>query len=168
MSKPAWLEVAFSYLGLSEVHGTKHNPLIVKMFQRIKLSGIKDDETAWCAAFVGSCLEECGIRSTRSAAALSYADYGQKLVYPVEGSIGYKRRFNSAGKVIGGHVFFVAGQDQLGRIMALGGNQGDKVSLAPYEKTGIVGYRYPALQFASASALPVIASDGKILNVKES
>ena len=72
MSKAPWFDAAQKYLGLKEIKGSKHAPLIVQMWARIKLAGIKDDETPWCAAFVGSCLEEVGIQSSRSAAALSY------------------------------------------------------------------------------------------------
>ena len=73
MSKAPWFDVAQKYLGLKEIKGSKHAPLIVQMWSHIKLAGIKDDETPWCAAFVGSCLEEVGIQSTRSAA--SYRDW---------------------------------------------------------------------------------------------
>ena len=83
MSKAPWFDAAQKYLGLKGIKGSKHAPLIVKMWARIKLAGIKDDETPWCAAFVGSCLEEVGIQSSRSAAALSYAKFGKSLGYPV-------------------------------------------------------------------------------------
>ena len=143
MSKAPWFDAAQKYLGLKEIKGSKHAPLIVQMWARIKLAGIKDDETPWCAAFVGSCLEEVGIQSSRSAAALSYAKFGKSLGYPVQGAIAYKNRYNSAGKIIGGHVFFVAGQNEKGQIMGLGGNQNEQVCIAPFNKSVIIGYRWP-------------------------
>jgi uncharacterized protein (TIGR02594 family) len=138
-----WLEKAKAYIGLREIVGIKHAPLIVQMWARIKMAGIKDDETPWCAAFVGSCLEEAGIQSTRTGWALDYAKWGQRLDYPMPGAIAYKKRTNSAGKIIGGHVAFVAGRDELGRIMLLGGNQGNKVGIDPFGVSGIMGYRWP-------------------------
>ena len=143
MSKAPWFDIAQKYLGLKEIKGSKHAPLVVKMWSRIKLAGIKDDETPWCAAFVGSCLEEVNIKSSRSAAALSYEKFGQSVGYPVLGAIAYKKRYNSAGKVIGGHVGFVAGQNSKGQIMLLGGNQNDQVCIAPFNKSVILGYRWP-------------------------
>lgn len=155
MIGPLWLRVANSYIGLTEVAGTRHNPLIVKMWMLIRMSGIKDDETPWCAGFVGSCLEEAGIKSSRSAAALSYLDYGQKLTAPVLGAIAVKKRRNSAGKVIGGHVFFVAGRTSDGRILGLGGNQNNRVGIDPFDPSGIVAYRYPLGLPIPRDALPV-------------
>ena len=143
MSSAPWFDIAKKYLGMKEINGSKHAPLIVKMWARIKLAGIKDDETPWCAAFVGSCLEEAGVQSTRSAAALSYEKFGKSLGYPVPGAIAYKKRYNSAGKTIGGHVAFVAGQNEKGQIMLLGGNQNDQVCIAPFNKSVIMGYRWP-------------------------
>ena len=138
-----WYNKAITYIGLREIVGIKHAPLIVRMWARIHMAGIKDDETPWCAAFVGSCLEEAGIQSSRSAAALSYSKFGKLLGYPVQGAIAYKNRYNSAGKIIGGHVFFVAGQNEKGQIMGLGGNQNDQVCIAPFNKSVILGYRWP-------------------------
>lgn len=139
---PPWLYKAITYLGQSEVAGTKHNPIIVKFSQRLGLL-IRDDETPWCATFVGSCLEEACIRSTRSALALSYRNYGIELGGPVIGAIAYMTRKNKAGKIIGGHVGFVMGLRSDGAIMLLGGNQGDKVSIAAFPKSRIIGYRWP-------------------------
>jgi uncharacterized protein (TIGR02594 family) len=143
MSRTPWFDKAKEYVGLREIVGIKHAPLIVRMWSRIKMAGIKDDETPWCAAFVGSCLEEVGITSTRTGWALDYAKWGQKLDYPAVGAIAYKRRTNSAGKVIGGHVAFVAGANKADRVMLLGGNQGNKVGIDPFVAGGIMGYRWP-------------------------
>lgn len=159
MYKPPWYKIAETYIGLSEIKGPVNNSTIVRMFDRIKV-GVNDDETAWCAAFVGNCLEEAGIKSTRSAWALDYAKYGIEVV-PVVGAIAVMQRKNSAGKVIGGHVTFVAGHDVQGRIMGLGGNQGDKVSVAPFDRSRILTYRMPQGALVPSSELPLYASSGK-------
>lgn len=65
MSEPAWVIEARKYIGERELKGPKHNSLILQMWRDIKRGGIKDDETPWCAAFVGAVLERCGIKSTR-------------------------------------------------------------------------------------------------------
>ena len=153
---PQWLKDAYKDIGMKEYAGKKHNPLIVKLFSTIKMSGIKDDETPWCAAFVGAKLEGAGFRSTRSAWALDYAKWGVSCAC-VRGAIGYKKRVNSAGKVIGGHVFFVVGQTQDGKVLALGGNQGNAVSIATYDKRDIVGYRWPAVNMPQPrDVLPIL------------
>ena len=60
-SPPAtpWLEIAIKKLGLAEIPGKKNNNAeIVRMFALCGHPEITDDETAWCAVFVGSCLIE--------------------------------------------------------------------------------------------------------------
>jgi len=76
MSDWSWIEIARNKIGVREIKGSQHNNIIVKMWKAIKRSGIKDDETPWCAAFVGSCLEEAGIVSTRFESAGSYLSWG--------------------------------------------------------------------------------------------
>lgn len=166
MREPAWIGVARGYLGVREVKGRVNNPKIVSFFARIRAS-IFDDETPWCAAFVGSCLEECGIRSTRAAYALSYANYGTKLDFPAVGAIAYMRRFNSAGKVIGGHVIFVLGQRADGSIVGIGGNQADQVSIASFPVSRIMGYRCPPGYTLVRAPLPIYSKDGTPLSEKE-
>lgn len=54
MAEPKWLVEARRYIGEREIKGPKHNPKILQMWKDIKRGGIKDDETPWCAAFVGA------------------------------------------------------------------------------------------------------------------
>jgi uncharacterized protein (TIGR02594 family) len=135
--KPTWIIEAEALIGTKEIKGAKHNPLIVAMWKWIKRGGIKDDETPWCAAFVGSCLEKAGIQSSRFESARSYLKFGMRLDYPRYGCIAVFERNG------GGHVGFVVGKDDEGRLMILGGNQGDKVGIAPFEATRLLGYRWP-------------------------
>lgn len=140
--RPPWLRAAYMYLGLKEIAGTKHNSTILKMWSRLTLP-YRDDETPWCAAFVGSCLEEVEIKSTRSAWALSYQNYGFPLDRPALGCIATKKRFNSKGKLVGGHVTFIAGKTKLGMLLGLGGNQNNQVSLAVYSRGEFNAFRWP-------------------------
>lgn len=156
--EPVWLRNARKDIGLKEYRGKENNPLVVRLFAKIHMSGIKDDETPWCAAFVGAKLEEVGIRSTRSASALSYLDWGIS-VEPCIGAVCVKRRFNSAGKIIGGHVFFAAGLTDYGKVYGLGGNQDDQVSIVPYDPHVIVDYRWPSSVTIPRAPLPVLKMD---------
>ena len=73
--------------GTKEVKGQKDNPKIVQYFADVGHSWVKDDETAWCAAFVGSCLEKAGLTSTRALNARSYLKWGRKISKPVVGCV---------------------------------------------------------------------------------
>jgi hypothetical protein len=52
MSEPRWLAEARRHLGVREIAGRKHNPLILRWWTLIR-APFTDDETPWCAGFVG-------------------------------------------------------------------------------------------------------------------
>jgi len=159
---PAWFTRAMGYLGLKEVPGKENNPVIVGWWAKIR-APFKDDETPWCAGFVGGVLEECGLPSTRSASARSYMNYGVSLQCAYVGAIVVFQRGTPASGL--GHVGFVAGQDAKGNLMVLGGNQGDCVSIKPFDRTRILGYRWPKevpLPAIADKYLPLLNSDGKL------
>lgn len=146
-TEPKWLAEAKKHIGTREIKGTAHNAKILGWWKAIKRGGIKDDETPWCAAFVGGCLEVSGIRSTRFESAKSYLDWGLKLNTPRLGCIVV---FSREG---GGHVGFVVGQDTQGRLLVLGGNQGDEVSIRAFGLDRVSGYRWPTAEPLPASGL---------------
>ena len=153
MNEPRWLAEARKYLGLREVKGSEHNPKILEMWKAIKRGGIKDDETPWCAAFVGACLEWSGVPSSRFEAAKSYLSWGVPLTHPEVGCIVV---FTRDG---GGHVGFVVGKDEKGRLMVLGGNQGDAVNIKAFGFDRVSGYRWPAGEpMPVATSLPILAA----------
>lgn len=159
--QPIWLREAARYIGTKEIPGPRTNAIILKWWGLIR-APFRDDETPWCAGFVGGILESVGIKSTRSAAALSYLKWGQPLPGPVPGAIAVKRRDG------GGHVTIVEGKaDKAGNyIVCIGGNQNDQVSRAIYSGNQFV-YRWPAGFPLPNTLLPLIASAGGAFNVKE-
>lgn len=163
---PIWLVKALTYLGLTEIKGSQNAPEIVQFWKDIKLGGIKDDETSWCAAFVGAMLEDVGIQSTRSASARSYdtLDWGIKQAAPAVGSIVIFWRDDING--IYGHVGFVAGRDQSNNLMVVGGNQGDMVCVKPFSTGRVLSYRWPLdVDLPTVTGLinlPLINSDGVV------
>lgn len=163
MQQPHWLKEALSYIGTKETPGPKHNLKIVSMWQKIK-SSIRDDETPWCAAFVGSVLEDCGITSSRSAAARSYAKWGTKLTGPAVGAIVSFWRGSPTGW--SGHVGFIVGKDQAGNLMVCGGNQGDAVNIKPFALDRVLAYSWPqsiAKPYETGmNTLPIVQSDGRL------
>lgn len=159
-NEPSWLIEARKHLGLSEVKGAAHNAEILKMWRDIKRGGIKDDETPWCAAFLGAMLERVGIRSTRFESAKSYLQWGVTLTNPVVGCVVI---FSRDG---GGHVGFFLGYDEKGNLMILGGNQSDGVTIRAFPVERATGYRYPATLPIPTTAVPILSAG--LLAVKES
>ncbi|MDZ4021507.1 MULTISPECIES: CHAP domain-containing protein [Pseudomonas] len=103
------------------------NPVIVEFFKATRLQP-SGDTTAWCAAFMNYCLMMASTGKTlppdasprtKSAAALSFRDWGKETKSPNPGDIVVFKNMRSQGK---GHVgFFLA--DQGDKVLVLGGNQ---------------------------------------------
>lgn len=132
---PPWLVEARRYIGLQEIAGPVHQPQILSWWRSIRRAGIRDDETPWCAAFVGGCLEAVGVVSTRFESARSYLDWGVSLERPTLGCVVVLARPG------GGHVGFAEAVDAAGRLMVLGGNQDDAVTIRSFSPDRVLGYR---------------------------
>lgn len=156
MSAPWWL-VASALKGLTEFEGTLDNPKIVEMFRLVGSGRVQDDETPWCAAFVGACLQLSGFASTNMLNARSYLELGEALGEPQPGCVVVLWRSARDGRK--GHVGFFSHRDeQAGRIFLLGGNQSDGVNIAGYAQDRVLGYRWPTetAPVASSRLLPNI------------
>jgi len=132
-------DIARGYLGTTEGPGPLDNPVIMEMYTSVGQPHVEHDSVAWCAAFVGHCLEKAGVRSTRKLNARSYLDWG----VPVEvsdarqGDIGVIPRGTSGWQ---GHVFFI---DRIegAWVWGLGGNQDDAVNVKRYPASKLLGIR---------------------------
>ena len=157
MTEPNWLTHARTYLGTAEIPGKAHNPTIVRWLRELK-SWWADDEQPWCGTFVGAVFRENGITPAKHwYRARDWLNWGVKINDPAPGCVVV---FERTG---GGHVGFAVARDVSGRLMVLGGNQGNKVSIAPFEKFRVLGYRWPADKFTeltAAGALPFVKHGG--------
>jgi len=127
-------DIALSEMGQTEIKGSEDNPRIVEYFKSTSYWAT-DDETPWCAAFVNWCLQQGGVARTRSAAALSFIDWGVRTENPTKGDLAvfdYGR-----GR---GHVGFYVGTKGA-KIGVLGGNQGDTVSIKWYPRASVRQFR---------------------------
>lgn len=150
----SWLKLAKEELGVAEIKGEKHNPRVVHYFMDAGHGWVKDDETAWCAAFVGAMLERSGTPSAKSLAARSYLTWGKPLKKPKKGCIVVFSRGNPHGWQ--GHVGFYMGETKT-HIKVLGGNQSNKVSIASYPKSRLLGYRWPVTALTSRTNVAGVA-----------
>lgn len=148
MDQPRWLAEAWTELGVRERTGAAANPNVVRFYRDVGQKSVRGDEVAWCAAFLGACLERAGVASTRSLMARSYASWGEAIESPRLGCIAVLSRGSDRAL---GHVGFVIGESS-NRLMLLGGNQGDAVSVQPFEKSRLVALRWPAAIPATKTA----------------
>jgi uncharacterized protein (TIGR02594 family) len=133
-------EKAESYLGLKEYPGAKHNPKIIEFARLTGNAWVEDDETPWCASFVGAVLAQSGLTGSGRLNARSYLDWGEKadLDSAILGDVVVFWRGTRDGWQ--GHVGFYAGREG-DDILVLGGNQGNAVSIASYSKSRLLGVR---------------------------
>ncbi len=147
-AEPGWLQRALDQIGLKEIPGAEHNPAIVRMFALCGHPEITDDETAWCAVFVGSCLVEAGypippaFGDMPNTLARSYLRYGvpvaEKDVRPGD------LRIEARGPAPFGHVgFVVAVQRDQGSVVCVAGNSANSVAYETKPLRGALGYRRP-------------------------
>jgi uncharacterized protein (TIGR02594 family) len=134
-------DAAAEHLGLEEWPGARHNPTVVGFAATVGHGWVQDDETPWCASFVGAVLAQVGLPHTGKLNARSYLDWGTPvdLSDAQRGDVVIFSRGDPNGWQ--GHVGFYAGRDESGRILVLGGNQGNKVSIAPYPPSRLLGVR---------------------------
>lgn len=135
--KKLMLDVAMKEYGVQEIKGGQHNPRIVEYFKTVGHEWVDNDELAWCAAFVGFCLEKIGIRSTKKLNARSYLGFGTRTYKPVIGDVAVFSRGNSP---VYGHVAFYVGETD-GFYLVLGGNQSNQVQISAYAKSRLLEFR---------------------------
>jgi uncharacterized protein (TIGR02594 family) len=138
-----WFKIANQELdsGVKEIPGQQDNPRIVEYHSTTTLKAT-DDETPWCSSFVNWCLWKAGIKGTRDARAISWLDWGKEV----------RPQNIRPGDVVvfewdsGGHhvAFFKAQSPAAGKMVVIGGNQGNRVSEATYPWSSVMGIRSPA------------------------
>lgn len=139
-----WMDRAVALLGTSEVAGEVDNPTIVQFFAEVGQGWIKDDETAWCAAFAGAILKRSGYpipAGVESVRARAYNEaVGTKVTTPKYGDLVL---LNYDQKGVIDHVSFYVEDLGNGLIKCLGGNQSNKVKYSNFKKTDVAGYYRP-------------------------
>jgi len=136
----AILAAAGEYLGLAEWPGAKNNPEITNMFRDVGHGNVVDDETPWCAAFVGSVLSSLGLPHTGKLNARSYLEYSAEVGTQDARPGDIVVLWRGSPKSWQGHVgFFVRYEGS--NVILRGGNQGNKVSDAAYSMDRILSVR---------------------------
>jgi len=141
MTNPAY-ELAKQDLGTWEWK-EGHNPKVVKYFHDIGHEWVQDDETAWCAAFVGAMLKRGGMSQTGKLNARSYTTWGEEvsLDEAQHGDIVVFTRGDPDGWQ--GHVGFYEKHNGTD-VWVLGGNQGNQVNVKPYPRSRLLSVRRAA------------------------
>lgn len=156
--EPGYLTQARRFYGQKEVPGAGSNPFILGLWAAEKWLGKDDSLVPWCGLFMRRVMQLGGFPVPALPwAAKSWLNWGVALVTPVVGTVVVFKRPG------GYHVGIVVGVDKLGRLVVLGGNQGDAVRYSAFDikERRPEGYRWASsLPRPVQAALPVIDLQG--------
>jgi uncharacterized protein (TIGR02594 family) len=154
-----WMLIAKNEIGVKEVKGSKHNPIIIKYHQATSLEA-KTDEIPWCSSFVNWVINKSGYTGTNSALALSWKTWGVEVEKPLYGSIAIIEYGEGRG-----HVGFVLGV-QGNFVLILGGNQKDSVKVSKFNRSKFTKFVLPNNYSKDKCTLRVIEGNYKEIDFK--
>jgi uncharacterized protein (TIGR02594 family) len=126
------------------------NGAIAELFSADEAEALRGPQftAAWCDAFVGAMLKRANVPGTGSLLARSYLDWGGALD---DNRLGAIAVFSRGDDPSTGHVAFVLGE-AADKLYVLGGNQGNAVSVAAFDKAHLLGLLWPNAQADTPSA----------------
>lgn len=130
-----FIQVALTQMNQREIPGSQHNPQILKYHQTCSLKA-SSDEVPWCSSFANWTVLSTGLLGTGDARAISWESWGEECLHFFPGCLVVLRRGSGWQR----HIGF--GMYQTPKSVALiGGNQGDRVSIATFPKVRISAIR---------------------------
>lgn len=133
-----WLDIAEREQGVREAGPGGSNPRI-EAYHASTSGGTARDTVPWCSSFVNFCIEQAGLEGTNSKLARSWQLWGSKSQLRAGAVVVFKR-----GQPPKGHVGFFVGKDNSGKLLILGGNQTNSVSVVAFEEKAVEAVRWPA------------------------
>lgn len=153
---PKILVEAVKHIGVKEIVGPKHNPVILEWADAVGLKKTyTNDEIPWCGLFVAYCAHSAGVQVVdKPLWALSWANYGTKASEPMLGDV---LTFKRDG---GGHVGIYVGEDTE-HYHVLGGNQNNSVSVSRIAKPRLYQARRTAWKIAQPANVRKVFLEAK-------
>lgn len=154
-----WLDIARQDIGQRETLGPNDSPWIRTMLSKLRATWLLGQP--WCGGAVAHWMRAAGFQAIPKHwyRARAWADWGQPLSYPAQGCIVVLSRQG------GGHVGLLEGEDSAGRLLILGGNQGNAVNVAAFPRARVVAYRWPPGE--SLPPFVVLASGSAAVSTSE-
>ena len=134
------LTAALRDYGIAELAGSAASPDIMAMAAALEVgSAYPSDETPWCGLAMAHWVTSAGGTPPGGfLAARSWLSWGQSVDKPSLGDVCVLWRVSPTGW--NGHVaLFISQRD--GHLFLLGGNQGDRVSIARFPAAQLLGVR---------------------------
>lgn len=136
------LAVAFSQIGVSEIVGHDNNAQVLRYFTEAGHAWVKDDETAWCAAFANWVCLMAKAEATKKLNARSFLEIGEHIDIDQAEPGDVVILWRKDPKAAEGHVtFFLESNEAKTRFRAIGGNQTNRVEIGEFGRDRILGVR---------------------------
>lgn len=133
---PPWLAAARRDIGRTETLGPNDSPWIRAMLAKLGATWLVGQP--WCGGAVAYWMTICAVPIPKHwYRAKAWLDWGDSIYTPALGCVAV---FERRG---GGHVGLAVGRDDRGRLLVLGGNQGDMVRISAFGTERLIGYRWP-------------------------
>jgi uncharacterized protein (TIGR02594 family) len=136
---------------IQEQPNSQEHPLIQWWLSLCRMGLHAPDETPWCSAFVNGLCWELRLPRSRSASARSWLTVGQAVLLSQAaiGDVvvlqrGHGSQPDASVLHAPGHVGLYAGRERRGAydvVHVLGGNQGDTISVEPFDVKRVLGVR---------------------------
>ena len=141
MENAPWLEWLEKHVGEKEWTGEEPSQFVKDCFAHTTYGPLHGVTPASCAATICAALENTGYKSTKSAAAKSFASSSFGVICGIiPGSIGVFE-FSPGHR----HVTCIRKVFQDGLLECVGGNQGHYLKAAKYDKKYLISTRWPVL-----------------------
>jgi len=151
---PEWMAYAKTLIGTAEAKGPGNSSVIAGWLKGLKAWWF-DDATPWCGVFVAHVMQQAGMPLPKHwYRAKGWLEWGK----PCRPAVGAVCVLDRDG---GGHVFFVT-KISAHFVWGIGGNQGDAVSEAKFDRARVLGFRWPAAMTAPIGAVLVADAGGPI------
>ena len=155
-TSPRILVQAVKQLGVKEIVGKEHNPIILSWAKELKLSSVyNSDEIPWCGLYIAYCCKMAGLDVVdKPLWALSWSNWGTEVNEPMLGDV---LTFKRKG---GGHVGIYVGEDNT-HYHVLGGNQNNSVSVSRIAKSRLFKARRTAWKVAQPANVRKVFLEAK-------
>lgn len=185
---PVMVRLALDLHGTLETPGTPDNPRIIgwadevnnafpgRAYNKWAADWYNDDSVPWCGLFMAAICARTGLDyrapPKNYLAALSWADWGVPVQF--KGREGLRLgeiKVGDVGVLVrkgGGHVGIIVGVTKDGKnIIMIGGNQGDKVSIAEFPLTRVYAIRRPVYKDVPQGARHVRVDSSGVVSKTE-
>ena len=140
MDQPAWLAAAWAEFGVREIPGKDDVPEILRLLPRGRRHAMpRLRRRPGAQLSPARCSSAAGVTGTAFASGEILSRLGDRPRAPRLGAIAVLSRGNDPTT---GHVGFVLGE-AADKLYLLGGNQGDAVTVAAFDKARLLGFRWP-------------------------